>query len=485
MSIRSPGTVIMPVTGVHAGIMVLFLLLASVRPAVAQNPPAEELRTAAQVRSLTPQQAGQHLPVRLKGVVTFSDATLFSHFIQDETAGIYLLDTNLPALSPGQLVEVEGYSSPGEYAPIIVPSSVKVVGEGTLPAAKPVSAEQLVSGQEDSQFVEVSGIVRSVKFEEETKQYLIDLVMSGERFTAYASQLPVTNTEVLVDSIVKASGVCSTLFNRQRQLFGFRLLMPRAEDLAVEKPALASPFDIPTQSINSLLQFTPQGTFGHRVKLNGTVAYYESGSAVFIQDENEGVYCQTRQRTPVQAGDRVEVLGFPAKGEYTPVLQDAIYRKIGDGAAPVPATLDLDEILTGTYDCRLIQISARLLERTQRGREQFLVLEKNGFIFDAYLGQDASGTGFAPLQNGSDVLVTGICLIERGSSWRAGQGWRAKSFRLLLRSLGDVVVQKTPPVWMQWDILHIVGFLVVIILAALLWILILHRRIAAHHAPKT
>src|SRR5882672_3128270 len=314
------------------------------QPAAEQNPPVGELRTAAEVRSLTPQQAEKGLPVRLKGVVTFSDAGLFSRFVQDETAGIYLRETtSMPALTPGQVVEVEGVTSPGEYAPIIVPNSVKVIGEGNLPAAKPVSLEQLVSGHEDSQFVEVSGIVRAVRFEEETQQYLIELVMGGERFTAYARQLPITQTEELVDSTVKVRAVCSTLFNRQRQLFGFRLLVPRATDLVIEKPASSNPFDIPAGSIGSLLQFTPQGSFGHRVKLRGTVVYYESGTALFIQDEKEGVYCQTRQRAPVQAGDRVEVLGFPAKGEYTPVLQDAVYRKIGFGALVKPVAIGLDE----------------------------------------------------------------------------------------------------------------------------------------------
>jgi len=468
------------------GIFVSCLILALALPASAQNPPAGELTTAAQVRSLTPKQAGGRLPVHLKGVVTFFDQGLYSRFVQDATAGIYLSDlTNMPALKAGQLIEIQGVTSPGEYAPIIVPSSVKVVGEGNLPAAKPVSVEQLVSGQEDSQFVEVSGIVRSVRFEEESQHHLVDIVMGGERFTAYAKQLPATQIEDLVDSIVKVRGVCSTLFNRQRQLFGFRLMVPRSVDVVVEKPASGNPFEIPTQSLGSLLQFTPQGSFGHRVKVSGTVVYHEPGAALFIQGEKDGLYCQTRQRTPVRVGDRVEVLGFPAKGEYTPVLQDAIYRNVGDGKAAVPATLDLDEVLDGTHDCRLVQITARLLERTQRGREQFLILEKNGFIFHAFLGQDSSGGGgFAPLQNGSDVSVTGICLIERGSSWRAGEGWRAKSFRLLLRSPSDVVVQKAPPVWMQWGILRIVGVLVVVILVALLWISILHRRIAAHRAQK-
>ena len=477
-----------PVAPLRAGTICLFVLcqiVTAVQLAVAQDQPAQELRMAAQVRNLTSQQAGARLPVHLKGVVTFYNAALNCHFIQDETAGIYLPNTNLPVLSPGQLVEVEGYTDPGEYAPVVVPISVKVVGEGNLPTAEPVSVEDLVSGREDSQFVEVSGIVRAVKYEATTKQYLIDLVMGGERFTAFSGQLPVTNTEELVDSTVKVSGVCVTMFNRQRQFFGLRLLAPRSADVVVEKLAPDNPFDIPAQSIDSLLQFTPRGSFGHRVKLSGTVAYYESGSAVFIQDEKGGVYCQTPQSTPLQVGDRVEVIGFPAKGEFTPVLQDATYRKISEGTAPVPATLSLDEILSGNYDCRLIQTSARLLQRTHRGHEQFLVLEKDGFSFDAYLGQERGVTGYAPLQNGSDVLVTGICLVERGSNWRAGEEWRAKSFRLLVRSPEDVLVQKAPPIWMQWGILRIAGVLVAIILLALLWVLVLHRRIAAHRALKT
>jgi len=91
---------------------------------------------------------------------------------------------------------------------------VKVLGEGTMPAAKPVSLEQLISGREDSQFVEVIGTVRSVRFEEESQNYLIDVVMGGERFTVCLRQLPFTDTEQLVESVVRVRGVCSTLFNR-------------------------------------------------------------------------------------------------------------------------------------------------------------------------------------------------------------------------------------------------------------------------------
>jgi PAS domain S-box-containing protein len=306
---------------------------------------------------------------------------------------------------------------------------------------------------------------------------LIELVIGAERFTAYARQLPVTNTQQIVESVVKVRGVCSTLFNRSRQLFGFRLLVPSQTDLVIEKPASPHPFDIPTEGISSLLQFTAQGTFGRRVKIAGTVVYQEPGAALFIQDEKQGLYCQTRQRTPVQTGDRVEVLGFPAKGEYTPVLQDAVYRRMGPGTQVKPVDIGLDDALAGTYDCRLVRITAKLLEHTQRGREQFIVLERDGFIFYAYLGQAEGFTGFARAQIGSEVAVTGICLIERGSGWRAGEGWRAKSFRILLRSPKDVTIVRSPP-WLNVRmVLWMAATLGLIALVASAWVAVLRRRV--------
>ena len=442
------------------------------------NAQAEVLRTADEVRRLTPEQAERHTEVRLKAVVTFADDRLYSRFVQDETAGIYLQEfTNGPALRSGQWVEIEGQTGAGEYAPIVIPRSIKVLGEGAMPVTKPVSLEQLVSGREDSQFVEVIGTVRAARYEEETQNFLIELVIGGERFTAYSRQLPVTNTEELVESVVKVRGVCSTLFNRLRQLFGFRLLVPRPTDLVIEKPASANPFNVPLQSISSLLQFTAPGTFGRRVKVAGTVVYQEPGVALFIQDEKEGLYCQTRQRVPVPIGAHVEVLGFPAKGEYTPVLQDAVYRKTGPGTPVKPVDIGLDDALAGTYDCRLVSITAKLLEHTQRGREQFMVLEKDRFIFQAFLVQEAGLSGFNPAQIGSEVDVTGICLIERGSGWRAGEGWRAKSFRILLRSPGDVAILRSPPWWNVRRVLWIAAALGLIALGASAWVAVLRRRV--------
>ena len=163
----------------------------------AQDAALPELRTAEEVRRLSPAEAERHYPVRLRGTVTFFDQripTAAFRFVQDETAGIYFYpqtaeeNTNL---ATGQLVEIEGLTGQGEFAPVVEARSIKILGEGKFPAARPVSFEQLISGREDSQFVEMEGVVRSARFDERSKLFSIEIATGGGRLTAVAAQLPV------------------------------------------------------------------------------------------------------------------------------------------------------------------------------------------------------------------------------------------------------------------------------------------------------
>ena len=462
-----------------SGLLVATLLgLADSRSAAEEAPTVPELRTAAAVRGLTVEQAQQKRRVQLRGVVTFFDASLYSRFIQDDTAGIYLFDSGLPlALTPGQVVEVEGATSPGEYAPIVVPDLVRPVGEAPLPKPKPVTYDQLASGQEDSQFVEIVGIARWVHLDEASQYHLIEIATGGGRLSVYVRQLPVKRTEDLLDSTVRVRGVCSTQFNHQRQLFAIRLMVPRADDLVVEQPAPKEPFAIDARPTGSLLQFAPRETYGHRVKVAGTVIYHAPGQVLFLQAGDQGVEVQTKVSEPLQVGDQVEALGFVSQGEYTPILQDAIYRKIADGQPPAASKVTPDEALKGKHDCRLVELSAKLIDRALHGSERYLILQNGDFIFYAYLNQTNGADAFAVFENGSRVSVTGVCRIEPGD-WHAGEDWRAKSFRVQLRSAGDVVLLQTPPWWTLKKVLWIAGALGFVAVAAFSWVMVLHRQVA-------
>lgn len=457
---------------------VLFLLPATGRGAGQTPPPV--LTKAAQIRQLSTEQAARHYPVRLRGVLTFFDQSRFYRFLQDDTAGIYLFPAdvlNNPALATGQLVEIEGETNPGEYAPTVTPTKVTLLGPGVFPAATPVNYEDLASGREDSQFVTVQGIVRAVNRDGPTNYFSIEVATGGGRLTALAAALPVEHAANLVDSTVRIRGVCISQFNLQRQLFDLRVLVPHPDDVVIESPAPADPFDVPKRSIEQLLQFAPSGSFGHRVKVDGTVIYRHEPRMLYIQDQKEGLYVDTEQTGPLLPGEQVEVLGFPSRGEYTPMLQDAVFRRTGSGPVPVPETITVDQALSGTNDCRLVRIVATVLDRTRYGSEPFLMLQAGNFIFTAYMARSSPGVEFAYLQNGSQVALTGVCLIEPGTDWHPGADWRAKSFRILLRSAGDILVLQAPPWWTLEKMLWAVGCLVVLVLVVLAWVGILRRRV--------
>ncbi|HEX4349623.1 MAG TPA: ATP-binding protein, partial [Verrucomicrobiae bacterium] len=395
-------------------------------------------------------------------------------------AGIYLqfpANVGPPALTPGQLVEVNGTCSPGEYAPVVVVSQLRVVGDAPLPKPKGVTYEQLASGVEDSQFVEITGIVRTAQLLADSQYYLLEIATGGGRLHVYTRKLPVKEAEELLDSTVRVRAVCLTQFNHKRQLFAIRLMVPRPGDLEIKEPAPKDPFAVAARPIGSLLQFSPQETYGHRVKIAGTVIYSAAGETIFIQDGEQGVEVQTTQRAPLQLGDQVEVLGFINQGEYTPILQDAIYRKISSGTPPEPAQVTPDEVLKGNHDCRLIQISGRVLDRTQYGEERYLILQEGDHIFHAYIRDPDGPNTFSKLENGSRVSVTGVCRIDPGQ-WEAGEAWRAKAFRVELRSVADVVLRQSPSWWTPKKVLWASSALGLMALTAFAWVAVLRRQVA-------
>ena len=116
------------------------------------------LTQAAQIRGLSSREAQRQYPIRLQGVLTYYMPELRLTFFQDSTAGVYvnILGTP-PEAHAGDLVEVRGVSGAGFFAPEVEHPEIRVLGKGSLPPARPSALEDLLGGEQDSQFVEVRG----------------------------------------------------------------------------------------------------------------------------------------------------------------------------------------------------------------------------------------------------------------------------------------------------------------------------------------
>src|SRR5205807_6997979 len=73
---------------------------------------------------------------------------------------------------------------------------------------------------------------------------------------------------------------------------------------------------------------------------------------------------------------------------------------------------------------------------------------------------------------GSDLRVTGICLVRAGGMWHSPE-----SFQLLLRSRDDVTILTTPSWWNLRHTLWLLAATATVLLLVIAWMVVLGRRL--------
>ena len=106
-----------------------------------------------------------------------------------------------------------------------------------------------------------------------------------------------------------------------------------------------------------------------RARLTGTVLYHQPGRHLYLQDGESTLLVLSRELRPLQVGDHIEVSGLPGREGHRIVLREAVYRKNGDGALPIPASPPVDAPPDETLDGHLVTFTARLVETGRRHAE--------------------------------------------------------------------------------------------------------------------
>jgi PAS domain S-box-containing protein len=423
-----------------------------------------------QVRNLTIEEAHRSYPVRLHGVVTYYNWDTQDLFIQDSTGGIWVdPGKTKPALHSGESVQVEGFSNVGDFAPDITHAQFRSLGDAPMPRPQRATGDELASGRLDSQWIELEGVVRSVS---QRDRGLILNVFSG----AYECSVFVLNYLSLpadiVDGKVRVRGVVAGVYDSSStRLVGFQVLTPGWSDVQVlEKPTPAM-WSAPVRPMGQFLRLTLDGAFTHRVHVQGVVTFQQVGKSLCIRGSDGALLIHTTQLTPLKPGDQIQATGFPALTNFSAIMRDAIFRKIGDGPPPEPVDVDPDKLAVGTQNADLIRLSARLLNRTTRPGEEGLELQADAVNFRAVLRTDGNSDPFASLRTGSVLRLTGVLVVE------ADENHEPKGFEILLRSPADVVVLELPSWWTPRHALLALSLLGVVMLLALGWITALRRRV--------
>ncbi|MDB6121678.1 MAG: hypothetical protein JWQ71_671 [Pedosphaera sp.] len=430
----------------------------------------EVLTQVSDILKLKREEAAQGIPVQVRGVITYADPEWRNGFIQDKGGAVYV-DLSQQNIQSGQWVELSGKTSPGGFAPEVVSSEIRVLSSTNLPTPAMVDLEDLANGHLDAHWVEMEGVIRRV--DQQWDHVNLSLMTPKGRFKViipgFGNQPPPMH---LIDALVSVQGACTSELNVRRQLSGITLHVPSLEQVKILEGPRVDPFAIGTTRIESVATFDPDRLAGRRVKVKGVVTLRIPGQGFIIEDASGGMRALSRQTNEVKMGEVVEVLGFPVIGEFSPCLEEAVFRQTGAGPMPVPKQTTAEQILLqGTNDALVVEIKARLLQNVPRSANPQFMLQEGPIIFMAHLETQTPRRELPAFQSGSLLRLTGVCSIQ------GGERHEPVTFRLLLRQPGDIEVLETPPWWTARHTFMLVGGMMLAIVVALAWVALLRRQV--------
>ncbi len=438
-------------------------------PAVPDN--GLPLTTAAALRHLEGTDRKRRIPVTLNGVVTFYDSAWHLLFMQDHTAGVFVLSPGFYKVAAGDRVELHGIANLDGFAPMVGEGSFRVLGKGQFPEPLSISPQQLFSGAYDSQWVETDGIVQSV-----SRVYYHIVLGIAAGLYRYSVHIPYSPEKALpmhlLDARVRVRGAAGTIINERNQLIGASIYVPDVNFIAVLKPG-RSYDSIDYRPISSLLRFSPGAGWDHRVKVRGTVEYQRQRlRELYISDGAAGLLVRTEQEDRFRPGDTVEAIGFAVPGEISPILKDAVLTKLSVGAPVEPASLDAHEALNGEYDGQLVAIEAYMLHVVVQASEEVLTLQAGDMLFTARMENTGPVDLLGDLREGSLLRLTGVCIVRS-----SGRDAVPLSLDLLLRGRNDIRVLKDASWWTRERVAVVAGWFFALILVSMTWIWVLRRRV--------
>jgi diguanylate cyclase (GGDEF)-like protein len=446
--------------------------------------PLRTLTTAHEAHDISLEEAARGFPVRFRGVVTDYDPNVDPRhsalFVHDSTGSIFIGLPSRPILplKAGTLVEVTGVSGTGDYAPVILHGHVRVIGNSHIPetAPRPTMAE-LLAGSEDGQWIEIEGIVHSVRLL--PKNVTLDVSTVGGSISATAPREAAKDYDSLIDAKVQIHGNAVPVFNGNRQMVGARILFPSLHEVKVVQPPPPDPYAMPVIPVAQLLWFTPGLVLRHRAHIRGSATLHWPGRMLCIQESSNGLCMESPKLDKVQIGQLVDVLGFPAIRDFKPTLEDASFRVVG-GNTPLTATLvSIQQAFRGELDRELVQIEGELIGQDRAAGDLTLILRSGDFVFSAILPKERSGVGTLAWKDGSLIRVTGICsvIMDPGTTGQGSGLVQPGSVNILLRSLDDVAVMHAPSWWTASHALAVLSIVGAFACASFAWIFALRRRV--------
>jgi diguanylate cyclase (GGDEF)-like protein len=428
-------------------------------------PPAT-LTTLSQIHALSNAEASKALPVAFEATVTYVRAFARTSFMQDGDEAIFVLIPPDTKMEPGDRVLVRGTTRPS-FRPIVVSESITLLRHGALPDPVPTGYDALIHSQYDAMRVTVHGVVRTADFiNSDGKSIFLRMNADDGYIDALVESSDPSMLKDLLDAEVEITGVAAGSFDNKFQRTGIQLHVSSMADVKILKRAGASPWNLPATPMDTIVAGYRISDLTARIRVHGTITYYEPGSAVVLQDGAKSLWIGTRTYNDLKVGDLADAIGFPEVRDGFLILarSEVEDNHVSAPIAPLPATwqdlsLGGDSPAGHVYD--LVSIEGEVVTEVREASQDEYVLMSDAHLTTAiYRRSDGANSAQAmkmiPL--GSKVRVSGICVLENSNPFNG-----PVPFNILLRTTDDITVIAKPSLLNTRNLLLALGALLIVI----------------------
>lgn len=427
-----------------------------------------KLTSLQQIHALSNEQAAQHIPVEFEATVLYYRGYERTLFVQDGDAAIYVSLVSTLNLELGDRVLIKGTTAPS-FRPFVAAESLKVVGKAPLPTPVSATFDDLIHARYDCRWVTVRGRVRSANvLNAPEKNAALQILTDGGNVGVAIDTDRVQDLKALIDAEVEVTGAASGVFDGKMQQTGVLLHTPRLANIKVIKGATVDPWSIPLTPMGEILSAYHVTNQTARVRVRGTITYYQPGSALVLQDGPRSLWIMTETRNDLRIGDIADATGLPDVHDGFLTLTQGEVQDTGVRSVVAPHPSTGNELSQSKRIFDLVTIEGELVMQVRAEAQDEYVLLSDGHLFSAIYRHPAgtlAATAPLVLQEmkklplRSKIRVTGICVLEDSNPFDA-----QVPFDLLLRSPDDVLVVASSP----WLSVHNLVIVVCLLLLAVL-----------------
>ncbi|MGC1422006.1 MAG: GGDEF domain-containing protein [Terracidiphilus sp.] len=471
-------------TMTHAAVgLALFATSPFMHGAAVPEGTQQPLTSLRAIHALTNSQASHQLPVSFEATVTYYRGYERTLFVQDGDQAIYvqpIAPAQLGQLSVGDRVLIKG-TTHESFRPIISATSLSVLNRGSLPASVPATFDQLIRSEFDCRLVTVHGTVRSIDLVQSSDRPSISVQLrtDGGPIAAVIDSDNVDGLKNMLDAEVEFTGAASGRFDGKMQITGILLHASSVSAIKVLKAAPRDPWDLPITPMDEIFRGYRVQNLTQRVRVRGTITYYEPGSAVVLQDGLKSLWIMTASIAPLRIGDQAEATGFPDVHDGFLALThgEVIDRQVSTPIAPRLVTWT--ELATSHHLFDLVSAEAQVLAENRSAAQDEYVLTAGGNLFSAIYRlppprslQTTALPAFKHLVLGSTVRVAGICIMGDSNPFDT-----QVPFKLLMRTTDDIISVGAPPWVSVGNLVRVVVVLLAMVLIVGVWGWVLRMKV--------